>query len=472
MSFTNSSIPREQISKFILFALSQKGKTIKMLEAQGRRYEGNESQKKYYEKSVWHSKKDLDEFIATELKLGSSVWGPERTSNDFITFTAREIAKLRKKDIIVDWNKSRRFSIVRLAKPLDQPIGNLEMSVKGEIPAWNTNYQLAMSEDDLKRTFMLIMTSRRNKDNTYKFALARALLDYCRESDTKITRTYEIPYGYLSSKFLKYYWHQVCKFKIKQDFHTERTPMVVQAIESVFDKKTVGNFDELNQDHIQKAEEKILETVFGSARSKKGVVVSKFQKIMNGRIAEEKKMFYTYNDVEQKIVLRPQAFEFFQKYNAMLSKVVTLEWTKFLERANTSLPLLASKIEKDETKRSSLTKFRNIYLEHTDHCFYCCNRLEPGHIDVDHFIPWSYMFDDNPWNLVLACQGCNSRKSDSLAEEEFKNDLIKRNKDHIHKIDVLKKSLALLNIGRGWEVEIEHHYDNCKDYGFNTIRLP
>ncbi len=471
MSFTNSSIPREQISKFILIALSQNGKTIKMLEAQGRRYEGDESQKKYYEKPVWHSKKDLDEFVARKLKLGSSVWGPERTSNDFITFTALEIAKFRKKDIVVDWNKSKHFSIVRLAKTPDQPIGDLEMSVEGEIPARNVSYQPATFEDDLKRTFMKIMTSTR-KDNTYKFALARALLDYCRESDAKIPRTYDIPYGYLSSKFLKYYWHQICKFKMKQDFHTKRTPMVVQAIESVFDKKTVGNFDKLNQDHIQKAEEKILKTVFGSARSKKGVVVSKFQKIMNGRTAEERKIFYTYDDVEQKIVLKPQAFEFFQKYDAMLSKVVTLEWTKFLERANTSLPLLASKIEKDEAKRRSLTAFRNIYLKHTDHCFYCCNRLEPGRIDVDHFIPWSYMFDDNPWNLVLACRECNSRKSDSLAEEEFKSDLIKRNKDHIYKINGLKKSLDLLNIGNGWEVEIKHHYDNCKDYGFNTIRLP
>ena len=477
MSFTNSSIPREQISKFILIALSQNGKTIKMLEAQGRRYEGDESQKKYYEKPVWHSKKDLDEFVARKLKLGSSVWGPERTSNDFITSTAQEIAKFRKKGDVVDWNKSRRFNIVRLAKTPDQPIGDLEMSVEGEIPAWNSSSPPAISEDDLKRTFMKIMISR--KDNTYKFALARALLDHCNKDDAKIPRTYDISYGQLSSKFLKYYWHQVCKFQIKQDFHTKRTPMVVQAIKSVFDKKTVGYFDKLNQDHIQKAEEKILKTVFGSAKSKKGVVVSKFQKIMNGRTAEERKIFYTYDDVEQKIVLRPQAFEFFQKYHTMLSRVVILEWTKYLERANTLLPSLASKIGEDKAKRRSLIAFRNEYLKHTDCCFYCCNKLEPGCIDVDHFIPWSYMFDDNPWNLVLACRECNSRKSDSLAGEKCKSDLIKRNKDHIDKNkdhidknDKLKESLDLLNTGNGWEVEIKRHYNNCKKHGFNTIKLP
>ena len=472
MSFTNSSIPREHISQFIMFALSQKGKTIKMLETRGKRYEGDVSQKKYYGEPVWHRKKDLDEFVATELKLGSDVWGPERISNDFITFTAREIDKLRKKDIIADWNKSRRFSIVRLAKTPDQPIENPKMSIKGDILAWNTRYQLDLSEDNLKRTFMSIMTSRRNKDNTYKFALARALLDYCRETDTKITRTYEIPYTYLSSKFLKYYWHQVCKFKIKQDFHTERIPNIVHAIRSVFGTKTIGNFKELNQDHIQKAEGEILKTVFGSARLKKGVVVSKFQNVMNGRTSDKSPIFYTYSDAEQKIVLRPQAFEFFQKYNALLLKVVVLEWTKFLERANTSLPLLASKIEKDEIKRGSLTEFRKIYLEHTDHCFYCCKRLESGRIDVDHFIPWSYMFDDNPWNLVLACRKCNSRKSDFLAAEEFKDKLIKRNNDYICKIDVLKKSLALLNNDEGWEMEIKHHYENCKNYKFGTVKLP
>ena len=46
---------------------------------------------------------------------------------------------------------------------------------------------------------------------------------------------------------------------------------------------------------------------------------------------------------------------------------------------------------------------------------------------VDHFIPWSFIKDDNLWNFVLACPTCNSRKSDKLANVEYLDILVKRN---------------------------------------------
>ena len=72
--------------------------------------------------------------------------------------------------------------------------------------------------------------------------------------------------------------------------------------------------------------------------------------------------------------------------------------------------MLAAKIDNEEAERYPLTKYRKVFLEYSDHCFYCNNSLKSNHIHVDHFIPWSYIFDNNVWNLVLACQECNLKR--------------------------------------------------------------
>ena len=99
--------------------------------------------------------------------------------------------------------------------------------------------------------------------------------------------------------------------------------------------------------------------------------------------------------------------------------------------------------------------------------------LDETEIHVDHFIPWSYIFEDEAWNLVLACRKCNLRKSDSLTNLDFCNELIKRNINHYKEIENLRISLLKLHVNQDkWEQEIKHHYTICKEYGFSVVNLP
>lgn len=455
-----------------MYALCQTGKTIQMLEKEvGRKYLGDGSQNQYHDKPVWHNMPTLREFIAITLKINPKWWGKNRISDDFHKIVNMEINKLRKKDIICDWNGSKQFGIIRLVKYPENPIYVPVMSVT-DVNSTSTKPTSSNVSQDLKQNFVSILT-RGSKDNTYKFALARSLLDYCHENKSNSIQTHDIPYQYLSGQFLKYYWYQISKFKIKQDFHIKKTPMMVKIINDVFEKDPVINFVDLDPNKVKQAEEKILKKVFGHARSKTSHVVPKFQKLKIGNMAQENKLFYDYDDDLQVLSLKPQAFEFFQKNYFVLLKTVLLEWTKFLERVNTSLPMLVAKIEQDEQNtRNSLSKYRMMYLEHTDHCFYCCQKLEKSHIHVDHFIPWSYIFDDSAWNLVLTCPACNYKKSSALAQEEFMRDLIKRNQRYKDQINTLKHSLDILDTGKGWTIEIENHYTNCQNYGFGFVDLP
>ena len=273
-----------------------------------------------------------------------------------------------------------------------------------------------LSKDKLRLNFVSIMTKGK-KDNTYKFALARYLLDHARKDDAGL----EIRYRDIAEAFLTYYWHQECKYKIKQNFHHNRDPHVIQIIRRIFGQDYIrGNLRDMPKEKRQQAVQEIVRKVFGTAKTKTSLVVPRFQRISRGNRVVEERVFYEYDDVAKIITLRPEALEFFKENRILLLKMIILEWASFLERINT-LPRLVAKIQNYEARRGSLKRFRDILASRSEsgRCFYCNRDLADGAIHVDHFIPWSYVFEDELWNLVLSCSECNSRKSDLLADRKF-----------------------------------------------------
>ena len=395
---------RKYVSDFLIYKMNNRGQTISQIRQESARQIPQDSSQSHYEKTqVWHKRSDLIDYLASEMKIGAHYWGPNRKSADFYNLVDQEIAKLRKKKDITDWAANSRTGILRLASKkriFKKPVMNFENA--HAVTGTNT------SENSLKQSFIAILT-RGRKDNTYKFALARALIEYCRENPS-ISAPHDIPYSYFADKFLEYYWHQECKYRIKQDFKTKSTPKIVQAIRHVFKDNSYSSFDNISDEDKQLSRDIILKKVFGHARSKTSLVIPRFQNMSEGSGSTLKKLFYEYDDDVKILRLRPEAFDFFKNNHRILSMAVLSEWAKFLERINKSLPMLVAKIEQDEMRREPLIRYRKMYLEHTKHCFYCGERLDAGFIHVDHFLPWSYIFEDQPWNLVLACKQCNLKK--------------------------------------------------------------
>lgn len=150
-----------------------------------------------------------------------------------------------------------------------------------------------------------------------------------------------------------------------------------------------------------------------------------------------------------------------------------LEWARFLEKINRGLPMLISKIEREETHRSSLVGPYKILRKYFYRCFYCGDLLsrDRNTVHVDHFIPWSYIFEDELWNLVLACERCNLRKNSCLYPIEFVGRIVDRNQQYINKIEGLERSLLRLDTEGEWKKSISRYYQNCKDYGFTVASL-
>ena len=74
-------------------------------------------------------------------------------------------------------------------------------------------------------------------------------------------------------------------------------------------------------------------------------------------------------------------------------------------------------------------------------CFYCGEVLEPKTIHVDHVIPRSYLYHDEPWNLVLSHDACNEKKSDFLPSRYYIQKLVDRNERLIKSNHPLNKQI-------------------------------
>ena len=465
-------VQRAEIRSAVALILLGPGKTMGTIESErGMLYPGDGSQDEYRNSPVWHSKRDLDRMVVQRLNLDpDAMLGPRRKSDDLRNYTSHVISALRGNGAIQDWHAGRGLGVWRVADPLTLR----RYAADGErIAAKRRGARTTIVSDpiDLNSLFLSII-DRGSKDNTYKFALARALLDYCRDHADASDNALEIPYKYFADKFMRYYFYQEYKFRIRQNFRPDVPPRAIRILRDVFGPNAPGDFDMLERSKVENARRRFMSLIFGHARRKTSLVIPRFQKMSRGSTSLEERMFYDYDDDRQMLTLKPDAFDFFRQNHPVLSKVVLVGWAKFLEKINPSLPMLVAKIERDEAKRGTLTPYRNLYLKHWCHCFYCNCRLEREFIQVDHFIPWSYLFDDNAWNLVLACRDCNCKKSSALPPVEFRDELIARNRQYYDRMPKMKSSLDQLNSGRGWEPEIVGQYDRCAEYGFGIVPLP
>ena len=313
------------------------------------------------------------------------------------------------------------------------------------------------------------------KDNAYKFAFAKFLLEYCNSHNETETH---VDFSTIAKYFLEYYWLQECKYKLRQAHQVSKKPEIIKIIQREFPKsyypQSFQKIMEIEPEKIQRCIEKIKKKCFHN-------VTWRFQKIKYGRTNKEIRIFFDYKydriihenkkfiDLDYGINLNPKAMSFFKRYNLALNKAVILEWTRFSEILNGDVPKLIPKIEGKLTKRISLTKFRRMLEPFQKRCFYCNNKLSsaPRQTHVEHVIPFDFIAEDNIWNFVLACQGCNLMKLGSLPPKKFLDKLIKRNKICGGRIPDLKKSLEIL--GAGWEKSINDNYVNAKSHGYAVL---
>lgn len=92
--------------------------------------------------------------------------------------------------------------------------------------------------------------------------------------------------------------------------------------------------------------------------------------------------------------------------------------TLFLQKRNPNVPNISNKLIKP-VARNNLNKQHQYWdfvmkYGREMHCIYTDIALSPGHYDLDHFIPWSFVSHDLLWNLLPVDSSVNSSKNNRL----------------------------------------------------------
>lgn len=132
------------------------------------------------------------------------------------------------------------------------------------------------------------------------------------------------------------------------------------------------------------------------------------------------------------IHLATSSYNFMLKYKAELEKLNYYAWAKFMERINDDdvLVTVLEKLELSTPKRKDLSVYREVLFKEFEecNCFYCGRKLSIDRaIQVDHFIPWSFVKDDKLWNFVLSCPQCNGKKNNKIPSAKYLQAVLDRN---------------------------------------------
>lgn len=293
----------------------------------------------------------------------------------------------------------------------------------------------------------LTIIEQMNNDNTYKLAWGRAIVECVNFVNYKtINNNIIVEFKDISRCMIKYYWNQIFFFNLKQSPYKDKNPVICTLVTSLIDrwKEINGNIPVWYDEEKVKSNDtvlfdKVLNKIIKTLHEN---VSYRFKNVQGGT-----KEIYSYTKkVDNIIISKDNALEL-KEYSIVISKLLNYKWTQLLEKFNFQ-PKIASKvsgISDNKIKRNNLTEYKEELLkEHNGKAidFYSGKELDLNDISIDHVIPWSFIYSDDIWNLVITSKSNNSSKSNSICDAEVINRLNERNKNLL-KLDSLSKKYKL-----------------------------
>lgn len=275
-----------------------------------------------------------------------------------------------------------------------------------------------VSEDELWSAFSYVFSSRSRNTASYKFGFLKAIIDNLYNVDANLRLTFD----QLFSKFAEIYWNLILKYDLRQsaltnDNKKSHIEQILHGAKEQYKLVEMIPFESLSNQAMLDISHKV------KVKCKANVVGALFE--------DTKRLFYSFSKQDEWIQINPRMYEFICKRKVLIEKLNYYEWARFLEKVNENKTAdhILTKID-ESSKRNDLSYYRQILFDEFENhkCFYCGKSIDYRNVDVDHFVPWSFIKDDNLWNLVLACPKCNRSKSDKLPDDKFLDLLIARNK--------------------------------------------
>ena len=262
--------------------------------------------------------------------------------------------------------------------------------------------------------------------STYKPVFLRALLDvgdlhdlenakkliggqWLERKDGKIL----VDLNFIAIRFAKYYWDMEYSFRLKQS-QDPQDANITRLIRAIHEPgKKPPTIKELSTKKMGDFRAKVIN------RSIKPEVLVHLRTDMKG--------LYEKTDANA-ISLDAGIIEFLHTHKIVLRKGLSNVLAKYLEKLNRMTPQIANKIDCESRNRCPLKAEIQLAMRkwQKSRCFYCSKEFQRA--QVDHVIPYNYVFATYAYNCALACQQCNCTKSDMLPNEELFCAILERNK--------------------------------------------
>jgi hypothetical protein len=192
-----------------------------------------------------------------------------------------------------------------------------------------------------------------------------------------------------------------------------------------------------------------------------------------GGLKNGKGWLYSWDLEKNKIEINPNHLQHLDAFREILKRLTVYEWAKFIEKYN-SIPAIINKLEFLK-ERESFKRHQIEFVISTcsNQCFYCEEEIDSRNrksFDIDHFIPYAYIFGNPTWDLVASCIKCNrgeNGKFDKLPTSKFLHKILRRNELEFKYIKNDKEFDQFNDL----EVFMKKQYENCKNSGFLVWKM-
>ena len=188
----------------------------------------------------------------------------------------------------------------------------------------------------------------------------------------------------------------------------------------------------------------------------------------------------TSSKLKKEVHFNPQWSAMIQDNTVTILGWIQYEKLKWLQMNNPEVPGLVYKLVPADGKMRKLNNVRNLWegvleIQPINDVF-TDKPLFRKHYDVDHFIPWSFVMNDELWNLMPMDSSLNSSKSDHLpkwepffqrfAENQYQMYVMINQMPGLHK---LYKSCFKDNLHSIWAGQELYRTGNSKQMFFNIL---
>ena len=126
--------------------------------------------------------------------------------------------------------------------------------------------------------------------------------------------------------------------------------------------------------------------------------------------------------LKREVIFNPDWMQMIQDNTVAILGWIQYEKVKWLQNNNPEVPGLVYKLAPMNEKMRKLANVRNLWKGvmtfHEVRDVFTSEIIDTGEFDVDHFVPWSFVMNDELWNLMPMDSSLNSSKSNKLPKWE------------------------------------------------------